>query len=772
MINLGSAVGYLLLDTTSFKDGIKGALNELSVFKKEGATVQDKLAGLGSSFTSAGQTLTKNVTLPLVGLGAAAVSTTASFEAAMSQVSATMGLTKDSVSDLNGEVVNTQEALESLAKKLGAETKFSATEAAEAINNMAMAGYDVQETYDTLPQVLSLASAGCLDLDYATQLVANGLNVMGLSTKDATEFSDKLAVTASNAYGSVSDFGEGILIAGAQAKLANVSLTDTYTALGILGDNGISASEGGTYLRNTLKNLYTPTSDAAKALDELGVQTANSDGTLRDFQTVLQELGKSLDGLTEDQRIKAMSRIFDTRTISAANALIENSTERWDELSNTIDSASGAAKNMADTQLDNLGGQLTILKSTLEGAAIAFGELLLPIVKDVTAFIQKLVDWVNNLTDGQKKFIVTILKIVATAGPLLLILGKITNFVLKIINIVPKVISLFKVLGAVLATNPIGLIVTAIVALVAAFIYLWNNCEEFRQFWIDLWEKIKDVFNAVVDWFDQAIKDVISFFKNLPTKIGQFLDEAVNWFATLPERIAYWLGFAVGKVVQWTTDVWNHLKEAIPQIISDIGTWFSELPGRIWEWLVEAFNHIVQWSVDIYNKAKEAITNFLKAIIEGLRKLPGKFKEWFTKAIDFLKALPAQMLQIGKDIFNGLWNGLKSIWEKITGWIDGVVQKIRSIFGAAEKGYKDATKGVKGSYASGLDYVPRDMTVRVHEGEAILTKEQNANRSVSSMFGVVNINIEGAQYSDEQSLAKAMAFELQNLADRRAKAWT
>lgn len=725
MINLGSAVGYLLLDTTSFKDGIKGALSQLDVFKREGATVQDKLSGLGSAFTSAGKTLTKNFTLPLAGLGTLAVNTTASFEAAMSQVSATMGLTKDSTAELNGELVNTQEALEALAKKLGAETKFSATEAAEAINNMAMAGYNVQETYDTLPQVLSLASAGCLDLDYATQLVANGLNVMGLSTKDATEFADKLAVTAANAYGSVSDFGEGILIAGAQAKLANVNLTDTYTALGILGDNGISASEGGTYLRNTLKNLYTPTEDASKALAELGVQTANSDGTLRDFQTVLQELGQSLDGLTEDQRIKAMSRIFDTRTISAANALIENSTERWDELSATIDAAGGAASQMADTQLNNLNGQITILKSALEGAAIAFGELLLPIVKDVTAFVQKLVDWVNNLTEGQKKTIVTILEIVAAAGPLLLILGKVVNFILKIINIVPKVIELFKLLGAVMAANPIGLIVTAIAALVAAFIYLWNNCEEFRQFWIDLWEGVQDVFNAVVDWFDQAIQDVISFFKNLPTKIGQFLDEVVNWFATLPERIAYWLGFAAGKIVQWTTDIWNHLVETIPQIISDIGTWFSELPGRIWEWLVEAFNRIVQWAVDIYNKAKEAITNFLKAIVEGLKKLPGKFKEWFTSAINYLKTLPKALFQIGADIFNGLWDGLKSIWQKISAWIDGVVQKIKSIFSAAKSGYNDATSGVGGSYASGLDYVPRDMTVQVHQGERILTKQEN-----------------------------------------------
>ena len=413
-----------------------------------------------------------------------------------------------------------------------------------------------------------------------------------------------------------------------------------------------------------------------------------------------------------------------------------------------------------------------MLKNSAVNLAASFGELLIPMIDSLNNIFQKLIGWLGSLSDEQKQALVTLLEVVAIIGPLLLILGKLVNFVTKVMTILPKLKAAFVALNAVLAANPILLIVAAIAALVAAFVYLWNNCEEFRQFWIDLWEGIKEVFQAVVDWFAEAIDNVVNFFKELPDKIGAAIDAVVNWFATLPERIAYWLGYAVGKVVAWATEVWNTLSTAIPQLISDIGTWFSELPGRIWDWLVESYNRIVQWGVDTYNKAKETISNFLKAIVDGLKSLPGKFKEWFNKAIDFLKGLPKQMLQIGKDIFNGLWEGLKSIWNKITGWIDGVVQKIKSIFGAAKEGYNDATSSVKGSYASGLDYVPRDMNVRVHQGEAILTKEQNENRAGSSMFGVVNINIDGAKYSDEQELAKAMAFELQTLADRRASAWT
>ncbi len=773
MINLGSAVGYLLLDTTSFKDGIKGALSQLDVFKREGATVQDKLTGLGSAFTSAGKTLTKNVTTPLVGLGTVATKAAIDFESAFTGVRKTVDATEEEFAALSKGI-----------KEMSGVMPQSASEIAGV---MEVAGQLGVRGTDNLLQftktMVMLGDATNLSSEEAATSIARVMNIMGTSGEDVSRFGATIVDLGNNFATTESEIVAMTNRLAAGGKLAGLTEAELMALATAMSSVGIEAEAGGTAMTQTFNEIEKAVANGGESLNEFArvsgmtsqeFATAWKTAPITALQSFITGLGKldergesavlvldelGLTGIRQSNMLKSLGLASDLLADS-----IDTANKAWEE--NT------ALVNEAETRYGTTESKLAMLRNSAQNLAASFGELLTPMLDSLNQMLQKAIGWLSSLTDEQKQVLVDVLSMVATLGPLLLILGKITNFVLKIINIVPKAISLFKTLGAVLAANPIGLIVTAIAALVAAFIYLWNNCEEFRQFWIDLWEGVKDVFNAVVDWFDQAIQDVISFFKNLPTKIGQFLDEVVNWFATLPERIAYWLGFAVGKVVQWTTDVWNHLKEAIPQIISDIGTWFSELPGRIWEWLVESFNRIVQWAVDIYNKAKEAITNFLKAFVEGLKKLPGKFKEWFTKAIDFLKTLPAQMLQIGKDIFNGLWNGLKSIWEKISGWIDGVVQKIRSIFGAAEKGYEDATKGVKGSYASGLDYVPRDMTVRVHEGEAILTKEQNANRSVSSMFGVVNINIEGAQYSDEQSLAKAMAFELQNLADRRAKAWT
>lgn len=661
--NLGSAVGYLLLDTSNFEAGFVKARNQFDIFNNKSLSFSKKMQVLGSGISAIGGNLTKNITLPLAGLAMVTINTAGKFESNMSQVQATLGISKDAMSELDGETVNTMQSLEDLARQLGADTKYSASEAAEAINNMAMAGYDVQEIYDTLPQVLSLASAGCLDLDYATQLVANGLNVMGKDTSYAQELADKLAVTASNAYGSVSDFGEGLLVAGGQASLANLSFTDTFTALGILGDNGISASEGGTMLRNTLKNLYTPTSDAAKALEELGVETANSDGTLRSFQDVLKDLSSSLDGLTEEDRITAMSRIFDTRTISGANALLKDCGDRWDELAEKIDNADGAAEQMAETQLDNLPGQLTILKSALEEAAIAFGQVLLPVIKDVIKFIQKIVDWINSLTDTQKDAIVKIAELAAIFGPVLLVVGKVVGIIGKLIGVFTGVIS------------PIGLIIGVIALLVAAFIYLWNTSEDFRNFWINLWNVIVDAFNAAVDWIKQAIQDVGAFFSNL----GQTI-----------------------------SDIWNTILSTISSIIHNI---------------VDA---VVNWGSSLYNGAVQSFNQML----QGIKTVWDNITSWLSTALDTIvetvKSIGSALFEAGKSIFTSLWDGLKSVWESIVTWVNNAVQWIANKLSGATASVSNTANSVAGSGATGLDYISHDSVWQLHEGEAVLSKEENA----------------------------------------------
>lgn len=671
--DVGSATGYLLLDSSGFMKGLSSAGKELDNFS---GSMSSKLQSAGTSLSKAGSTLTKSVTVPLLGLGGVAVKTAASFESSMSQVQATLGATEDSVDTLDGATVNTMDSLSALAQELGASTKFSATEAAAAINNMAMAGYNVQEIYDSLPSVLSLASAGAIDLDYATQLVANGLNVMGLETADATELADKLAVTSTKAYGSVSDFGEGLLVAGAQAKLANVDLTDTMTALGILGDNGISASEGGTYLRNTLKNLYTPTKEAATALEELGVTTAEDDGTLRDFQDVLKDLGTALDDLTPDERIKAMSKIFDSRTISAANALIANSSERWDELSEAIDGAAGSAKNMADTQLDNLNGQITILKSSLEGMAIAFGNLILPLVKKVVSTIQSIIDWVNNLDESQKAQILRILEIVAAVGPALLIGGKIVSTLGKL----GKAFSLL--------SSPLGLVLAAIATLVVAFGDLGGLSDSLGGIFktvqdtlSSVAEKIPDILKTVIGAIEAAFPKVVEAFQQIFPKI---LDTLVQIITSAIPKIVDLLKKLIPRAISTVISLIN---QAIPLLLDAAMSLFTALVDTLPDLiplLVEAFvllidavvNSVQSWLPKLLEAIKKVLDEIIKLIPKIVPKLVEAIPAILQAVVNALMEAAPLLLDAAIDLFMALAQALPVVVQQLIPYIPVIVSTI------------------------------------------------------------------------------------------------
>ena len=583
-INLGTAIAHLDLDSKGFRNELKKVQSLMQTLRDDSVGLGTKIDAVGQMFVDTGSKLTLGLTAPLAGAGAAAVKYASKFETSMSQVQATMGITKEATTELNGSVVNTMGALSDLAQRMGAETKFSATEAAAAINNMAMAGYSVQEIFTGLPKVMSLAAAGSLDLDYATQLAANGLNVMGMGVESLDEISDKLAVTASNAYGSVSDFGEGLLIAGGQAKLANLSLTDVFTALGILGDNGISAAEGGTMLRNVLKNIYTPTERAAKILQQLGVETATSDGELRDFREVLTDLNSTLSSLSEKDRIKAMAEIFDVRTIAGANALLNTSVERWNELRGAIDNSAGAAKRMADTQLDNLSGQLTLVKSGVEGAAIAFGNVMLPAIKRFVEWLQDLTAKLNSLSDAQKEQLIRIATFVAAIGPVLMILGSL----IKGIKTIQMLLATF---GA--ASGPVGIAIAALGALVAI---IMSVVESYKLATKEA-QEMRESIEKSVSGFDEVNKKyedtVAAIFATKMT-----VDEYIKTLEDLEKQY----GTAAGQQLEYKVAV-----ESIKALLPELNIELDAQTGLIAGGTQALRDQIVAWEDLAIQQAKQQL---------------------------------------------------------------------------------------------------------------------------------------------------------------------
>ena len=455
-----------------------------------------KMAKYGESCEAAGKKMML-ITAGIAFIGFEGVKSSMEFDTAMSQVAATMGMSAEEVNHGSEEM----EKLTAIAKRMGATTKFTATEAAEGLNYLALAGYDANASVAALPTVLNLAAAGNMDLATASDLVTDALSALGFSSQQLAEdesilttYADEMAKTASSANTSVQQLGEATLISAGTARTYGISLEEINTALGILANNGLKSAEGGTALRNAILNLYNASSAAAPMLEELGVTTADSEGNLRSLEDVLTDLNKSLSTLSQADKAKAIATIFDKRVIAPAVALLNStgqevlsladaldaagisaegygtsieelqgiyqdvgneadfatrlmeefgmseedaatfadavalslgdSSTAFSDLKAKVEDASGACATMADTQLNNLEGSITLLKSAVDGALQTFGDALIPTIKQVAEGITSAVTAYNDLDEQQQQTIIRIGLLVAAAGPAMLILGR------------------------------------------------------------------------------------------------------------------------------------------------------------------------------------------------------------------------------------------------------------------------------------------------------------------------------------------------------------
>lgn len=365
-------------------------LGDASEFEKS----LNGIAGKGASLIGKGFAAAEGA---IVAAGAASVKVGADFESSMSQVAATMGMTTEEIRGGSKDF----ETLKNAAQQAGETTAFSATESAQALNYLALAGYDAGKAAEVLPSVLNLAAAGGMDLAYASDLVTDSMSALGIeATKsNVDEFGDKMAKTASKANTSVAQLGEATLTVGGTAKDLAGGVTELNTVLGILADNGIKGSEGGTALRNMILSLEAPTDKAAGQLEELGVQVFDSTGKMRSMQDIMADLNKAMANMTSGERTQALNTIFNKVDLKSVNALLGTSTERWNELAGAIDNSTGAMQAMADVQLDNLEGDVTLLQSALEGLGIAVYDHLNEPLRDA---VQTITEVVGDMTKAVK----------------------------------------------------------------------------------------------------------------------------------------------------------------------------------------------------------------------------------------------------------------------------------------------------------------------------------------------------------------------------------
>lgn len=966
-VNMGTAIAYLELDTSKFSKGFVSAYNDLKVFGDKSATAEQKLNGLSSAFKTTGGLLSKNVTLPIVGVGAAAVKTATDFEAGMSEVKAISGATGSEF-----------DALRDKAIEMGAKTKFSASDSADAFKYMAMAGWDASQMMDGIAGIMDLAAASGEDLATTSDIVTDALTAFGLQASDSAHFADVLAQASSKSNTNVGLMGETFKYVAPVAGALGYSIEDTAVAIGLMANSGIKGSQAGTALRSTITRLAKPVGEAKDVVEELGISITNADGTMKPLSQTMVELREKFAGLTEEQKAQYAAMLAGQEGMSGLLAIVNASDEDFQKLTDEINNANGAAEDMASVMMDNTAGAVEQLKGALESAGILIGEKLTPYIRKLAEWITGLVEKFNSLSEEEQDQIVKFGLILAAIGPVLLILA-------KVISVVSTVVKAFKLFGTTMSaiktsidlvkagyvglatqmggipglvakistafsaiTAPVVAVIVIIGILIAAFKHLWETNEDFKEKILQIWKKIQisihgfvnqieekfselginfddvintmkelwdgfcdilsslfvesfetiadiidgvlstilgvidvfiglftgnweqlgegvkgvvsgivetfanlgsnilgvigdigaeilnklgfekaaegfqnffdtlsDLFGQIPELLSSAIDTIVSFFTEtipnafnsaieavqgfvdniiefftvtVPEAFSTFVNETipnainsiVQWFEQLPYMIGYAIGELIGYFYLFATNLWTWITTELPLIIEGIIQWFAQLPSRIWEWLTGVVTNVINWGVEMYNNAVSAASDFVNGAIEWISQLPSRIWAWLTTTvsnviswganmvsqakstatsfvnsfINFITNLPnkvwgiiskipskvlaigGQLKQAGKDIFNKLWDGIKSIGESILGWVSDFAGKIGSFVSGIIDGFKNivsgandaksAAKSVDGKHANGLDYVPYNGYVaELHEGERVLTKQQN-----------------------------------------------
>lgn len=654
-------------------------------------------------------------------LATAAVGVGSDFESGMTLVAATMGITTEEIAAGSEEFDKLQKA----AKEAGATTQFSATQAAEALNYMALAGYDADKSIETLPTVLNLAAAGGMDLATASDMVTDSMSALGDAAGTTEGFVDKMAKTSQKSNTNVQQLGEAILTVGGTAKNLAGGVVEMNTVLGIFADNGVKGAEGGTALRNVILSLTAPTDKAKKQMEALGLQVFDTNWNMRPLNETFNDLNGILGTMTQGEQTEVLNSIFNKVDLKSVNALLANSGERFDELSGYISDCDGAAADMAATMNDNLQGKVTILKSGLEGLGIAayekFKTPLTNAVENITEVIGQLQ---TDLTDGSLSgalekiatgfgnMVEKASEIVAAILPTLLEgLGWIADngetivsvlagigagfAVFKVATLINTVITAMQgfkaavaaaqvvqaLMNVTMAANPIILVVTLIAVLVAAIVGFIATNEDARAALVNVWEAIKTAIGTVVE------KIVTFFTETIPNAFNKVINfvKSNNWQGLLLLLVNPFAGAfkLLYDNCEGFRNIINNLVEQIKSAFNGVVNFLKELPSKIWNAIISTVDAIREWALGLRTAAEEGITQLVTNVVTFFSELPNKIAyvigfclgyiikfgidlyTWATTKIpEFVNSVVIFMQQLPGEI----WNAIISTVQKVATW--------------------------------------------------------------------------------------------------------
>ena len=581
------------------------------------AKVGNKIKKSGRNIENAGKTLTKGITTPVAAMGTGMIKTAIDFEAGMDKVQAISGASEKNMS-----------ALTEKAKEMGAKTKFSASESADAFSYMAMAGWKTEDMLNGIEGTMYLAGASGADLATTSDIVTDAITAFGKTAEDTNHFVDVIAKTSSNANTNVEMMGETFKYCAPAAGALKYSIDDTSVAIGLMANSGIKASQAGTSLNNWFTRMAKPTKESATAMEELGIKLTDSSGKMKPFSQVMQETRKSFKSLTTTQKAQYAAMLAGKTGMNGLLAVVNASDKDFNKLTKAIAKSDGAAKKMYKTANSNLKGSITELKGKVESLAISFGDRMLPYVSKGVDKLKKLADEFSKLSPKQQDMIIKTALTAATVGPCLIAFGKFTKSIGTTVKTVSKLIktsakiikfaknvknigSAFSKMGTLakkggglvkvgltMLKGPAGIAVLAIAGVIAIGVLLYKN-----------WDKVKAGAKKVV----KSIKDFGAGVKGSMTKAKMHIVE---------------FGLNTAKEIRNTKEKFGAIIDFLKGTFT--AKWKSAWTGvkNIFKGIVSGFTGIIKTPINgvigLINRMIGSLNKFHVKIPKGVPKIGGK----------------------------------------------------------------------------------------------------------------------------------------------------
>lgn len=742
-----------------------------------------KMEAFGDSVTSAGQKIMP-ASMAVAGLGAAAVKTATDFDEGMSKVAAISGATGDDL-----------DALRDKAREMGAKTKFSATEAAAAMEYMAMAGWKTEDMLGGIEGIMNLAAASGEDLATTSDIVTDALTAFGMSADDSAHFADILAAASSNANTNVSMMGETFKYCAPIAGALGFSAEDTAQAIGLMANAGIKGSQAGTALRTIMNNLSGEVKITGSALGEVTIATTNADGSMRDLSDILSDCRGAFSQLSESEQAAAAEALVGKNAMSGFLALMNAGEGNIEKLSSAIDSCSdtfvktvdgaiipmsqaleegvewieeynGVADQMASVMQDNLAGQLTILKSQIQELAISFGEMLMPAIRAIVSRVQAFVDKLNGMSESQRKAVLTIGLIIAALGPLLVILGTVISKVgvamqgfVKLATGVKKLgvavkagTGIFGKLGAALGgiSAPVLAVIAVIAVLVAAFKHLWDTNEEFRNaitaIWNGIVSKIQAFCHGIVDRLNALgfeFGSIVDVLKSLWDGLCQFLapvfEAAFSVVSTVLGSVLNVITGLLDVFIGLFTGNWSQLWDGVKEIFSGVWDAITGLFDTALNLLKSLAAVVFGWFGTTWESVWTGIKSFFETIWNGIvaffSGIWNSIVSTVTAQINAVKTVVTTVFTAIKTTASTIWNGIKTAISTV---VDGIKSKVSSAFESVKNTATSLFNGIKSTATSVWNGIKTAIVTPI---EAARDKIRSALNAVSGFFSGLKLQL-------------------------------